>query len=156
METVNVNEPEKYQPQKHYEDSLAFLKQTSKTVIHDTVDGHQSGVSLAVAIDLLMPCHWDFVGVLVIILKAIGGNLHPEKPLTCCMRNIKLSPLYDRMKVISDTLNVFLKDEKTTKDIDRDILASLGEITPVKRWLVASLDKTIRLHLSLPFNVDLL
>jgi hypothetical protein len=34
-------------------------------------------------------------------------------------------------------------------------LASLGAVTPVKRWLAASLDKTIKLHLSLPFEIDL-
>jgi hypothetical protein len=107
------------------------------------------------AIDLLMPCHWDFVGGLVIILKAIGGDLHPDKPFACCARNIKLSPLCDRLKIISNTLRAFWKGKKTTKNVDRDILASLGKATPVKRWLAASFDKTIRLHLSLPFEMDL-
>jgi hypothetical protein len=32
-------------------------------------------------------------------------------------------------------------------DIDRRVLASLGAAAPVKRWLAASLDKTIRLQL---------
>jgi len=144
-----------YQPEMFYEKDSTFLKQTKKTVMNDTLDGHKSGVSLAKAIDLLMPCHWDFVGGLVIILKAIGGDLHPDKPLACCARNIKLSPLCDRMRIISDTLNVFWKSKKTTKKVDHDLLAALGTVTPVKRWLAASLDKTIRLHLSLPFEVDL-
>ncbi len=155
IDPVGLSEPDTYQPEKYYEDNLAFLKKTKKTIIHDTVDGHESGVSLAIAIDLLMPCHWDFVGGLVIILKAIGGDLHPKKPLACCMRNIKLSLLCDRMRAISNTLNVFGNGNKASKNIDCDILASLGETTPVKRWLAASLDKTIRLHLSLPFDTDL-
>lgn len=139
----------------YYKDELTFLEQTKKTIIHDTLDGRKSEVSLAMAIDMLMPCHWDFVGVLVIILKAIGGDLHPARPLTCCSRNIKLSPLCDRMKIISNTLGAFWKGKKTAKKIDRDILISLGQATPVKCWLAASLDKTIRLHLSLPFDTDL-
>jgi hypothetical protein len=139
----------------HYKDNAAFLKQTRETIIHDTVDGHQSGVSLAYVIDLFMPCHWDFVGALVIILKAIGGDLHPARPFACCMRNIYLSPLCEKLKMISNTLGVFWKDEKTNQNIEREILTVLGEVTPVKRWLVASLDKTIRLHLSLPFGIDL-
>ena len=139
----------------YYKDDLTFLEQTKKTIIHDTLDGLKSEVSLAMAIDMLMPCHWDFVGGLVIILKAIGGDLYPAKPFACCARNIKLSPLWDRLWAISNTLRVFWKDEKTAKNIDRDFLASLGETTPVKRWLAASLDKTIRLHLSLPFDTDL-
>ncbi len=107
------------------------------------------------AIDLLMPCHWDFVGGLVIILKAIGGDLHPARPYACCARNLKLSPLCDRLRTISNTLSSFWKGEKVAKNIDRDVLASLGAATPIKRWLAASLDKTIRLHLSLPCEIDL-
>lgn len=139
----------------YYKDDLAFLQQTRHTIIHDTVDGRKSKVSLAMAIDLLMPCHWDFVGGLIIILKAIGGDLHPDKPFACCARNIKLSPLCDRLKIISNTLRAFWKGKKTTKNIDRHIMPSLGEVTAVKRWLAASLDKTIRLHLTLPFEIDL-
>jgi len=139
----------------YYKDDSAFLQQTSKTIIHDTVDGRKSKVSLAMAIDLLMPCHWDFAGGLIIILKAIGGDLHPDKPFACCARNIKLSPLCDRLKIISNTLSTFWKGKKTINNIDRGILASLGKATPAKRWLAASLDKTIRLHLSLPFEIDL-
>jgi hypothetical protein len=139
----------------YYKDDLTFLEPTKKTIIHDTLDGRKSKVSLAMAIDMLMPCHWDFVGGLFIILKAIGGDLHPARPFACCARNIKLSPLCDRLWTISNTLRAFWKDKEATENIDRDILRSLGEPTPVKRWLAASLDKTIRLHLSLPFEIDL-
>ena len=155
METTDVNEPETYQPEKYYEKDSAFLEKTRKTIINDTVDGHKSGVSLAIAIDLLMPCHWDFARSVATILKAIGGNLHPDKPLACCIRNIKLTPLCERVTAISDTLQTFWKGEETAKDIDLDIISILGEPTPEKRWLAASLDKTIRLHLSLPFEMDL-
>ena len=107
-------------------------------------------MSLAMAIDMLAPCNWNFVGGIVTLLKAIGGDLHPERPYVCHQRNLKLSPLCDRMKTISNTLGAFWKGEETDETIDRDILASLGEATPVKRWLAASLDKTIRLQLEAP------
>lgn len=139
----------------YYKDNLTFLEQTKETIIHDTVDGRESKVSLAMAIDMLMPCHWDFVGALVIVLKAIGGDLHPAKAYACCARNLKLSPLCDRLRMISNTLRAFWKGEKTADNMDSCLLASLGETTPVKRWLAASLDKTIRLHLSMPFETDL-
>ncbi|HIJ52307.1 MAG TPA: hypothetical protein HPP66_04035 [Planctomycetes bacterium] len=139
----------------YYKDNLTFLEQTKKTIIHDTLDGRKSKVSLAMAIDMFMPCHWDFVGGLVIILKAIGGDLHPAKPYACCARNLKLSPLCDRLRMISNTLRAFWKGEKTAENIDSRLLASLGAATPVKRWLAAFLDKTIKLHLSLPFEIDL-
>jgi hypothetical protein len=155
LDLGDYSEPGAKPAGEYYRDDLTFLEQTKKTIIHDTLDGRKSEVSLAMAIDMLMPCHWDFVGGLVIILKAIGGDLDPDKPFACCARNIKLSPLCDRMRIISNTLNAFWKDEKTVDDIDSHLLASLGAVTPVKRWLAASLDKTIKLHLSLPFEIDL-
>ncbi len=138
----------------HDQDDSIFLQQTRETTIHDTVDGRDSRISLAYAVDLLMPCGWDFVGSLVTILKAIGGDLHPDRPVACCARNLKLSPPCGRLRAISNTLHVFWKGE-TKEGIDRKILRLLAAPTPVKRWLTASLDKTIRLHLEQPFEMDL-
>jgi hypothetical protein len=134
----------------YYKDEAKFVQHTKETIIHDTVDGREAKMSLAMAIDMLEPCNWDFVGSIVTLLKAIGGELRPERPYVCHQRNLKLSPLCDRMKTISNTLGVFWRDEETDETIDRDILASLGEATAVKRWLAASLDKTIRLQLEAP------
>jgi len=131
----------------HYKDSLNFVKKTVETVIHDTIDGQKAKISLAIAIDMLEPCNWDFVGAIVTLLKAIGGDLNPARPYACHQRNIKLSPLRDRLKTISNTLGAFWKSEEKAENIDSDILASLGSLTPVKRWLAASLDKTIKLQL---------
>lgn len=131
----------------HYKDEAPFSEQTRATIIHDTVDGQKARISLGLAIDLLMPCHWDFVGALVIILKAIGGDLNPERPFTCCSRNLQLSPLCNRLRTISNTLRVFWTGKTPPGHVDRRILASLGAATPVKHWLAASLDKTIRLQL---------
>ncbi|MHC4085438.1 MAG: hypothetical protein ACYSWZ_23285 [Planctomycetota bacterium] len=131
----------------YYKDKSEFVQQTKETIIHDTVDGQEAKMSLAMAIDMLEPCNWDFVGSIVTLLKVIGGELRPERPYVCHQRNLKLSPLCDRLVTISNTLGVFWRDEETDEPIDRDILASLGEATEVKRWLAASLDKTIRLQL---------
>jgi hypothetical protein len=131
----------------YYKDNQAFLQQTAETIIHDTVDGRKAKISLAMAIDMLEPCNWDFVGSVVTILKAIGGDLNPARPYACHQRNIELSPLRDRLRIISNTLGIFWKPEEKASEIDNDVLASLGALTPVKRWLAASFDKTIRLQL---------
>jgi hypothetical protein len=52
--------------------------------------------------------------------------------------------------MISNTFGVFWKTEKPTENIDRAILASLGRATDIKRWLTASMDKTMRLQLETP------
>ena len=125
-------------------------KAIQTTIIHDTVDGRKAKISLAMAIDMLEPCNWDFVGAVVTLLKAIGGELHPERPYVCHARNLRLSPLFDRLGIISNTLGVFWKDNEPGENIDRDLFASLGEAAPAKRWLAASMDKTIRLQLQAP------
>lgn len=147
LDIGDYGEPGAHPAGEHYRDDETFLEQTKDTIIHDTVDGRKAKISLAMAIDLLEPCHWDFVGGLVIILKAIGGDLHPDKPYACCARNLKLSPLCSRMKTISNTLRIFWKGSRAIKNMDRELLALLGAAIPVKRWLAASLDKTIRLQL---------
>lgn len=106
-------------------------------------------MSLAMAIDLFQPCNWNFAGNLVIILKAIDGDRHPDKPFAPCSLNARLTPLRDRMRIISNSLRAFCKGSEEKQDVDGDILTLLGTITPVKHWLAASLDKTIRLQLGL-------
>jgi len=139
-----------------YQDTPKFLQQTRKTIIHDTVAGQKAEISLAMAIDLLMPCHWDFVGALCTTLKAIDGQLHPAEPLTCCSRNLHLNPLYDRLKIISETLDFYWRYTAAPIRKDPRILASLGPLTPVKRWLAASFDKTIRYQLAGEFPLSLI
>jgi len=150
LDLGDYGEPGAHPVGEHYKDSAEFLERTKEIMIHDTVDGREARMSLAMAIDMLMPCNWDFVGSIVTLLKAIGGGLYPERPYVCHSRNLKLSPLCDRLRIVSNTLGVFWKDEETDEPIDRDILASLGEVTEVKRWLAASLDKTIRSQLEAP------
>jgi hypothetical protein len=148
-------EPAESSPGHHYRRQPDFLRRTQQTIIHDTLDGKDSRVSLAMAIDLFMPCHWDFVGALTVILGAIGGNLHPDRPFACCARNVRLSPLCDRVRTIADTMKVFWKGRKAGPNTDRRILQYLSEPTPEKRWLAASLYKTIQIQLTLPFEIDL-
>jgi hypothetical protein len=105
------------------------------------------GFSLGLAIDLLWTCHWNFVENLQIVLEVIGGNLEPARPFAACAWNIGLLPIRPRMRVISDTLKVFCGDAESVKEIDRDVLSLLGEPTEEKKWLAASLGKTIRLQL---------
>jgi hypothetical protein len=135
-------------PESYYKDNLDYLRKTREIIIHDTVEGQKAEMSLAIAIDLIMPCHWDFVGYLCAILKAINGQLAPAKPLTCCARNLYLSPLFDKLKTISDTLGAYCHNREIQGNIDRNIYTLLGEKTAVKCWLTASLDKTIRYQLN--------
>ncbi len=136
----------------HYKEDSTFLEQTKETIIHDTVDGRKAEISLAIAIDLLQPCNWNFVGNLAIILKVVGGDLYPKRPFAHCARNILLIPLGDRLKIISNTLGAFWQAKQPQGNIDSNILGLLGANTTVKCWLAASLDKTIRLQLD-PVNV---
>ena len=134
----------------HYREHEDFWRTTVRTIMHDTEDGDEADLSLGLAIDMLMPCHWRFVENLRIVLDAIGGKLRTEHPFAACGRNIVLLPSRRQMEVVSDTLRVFCGDAEADQETDRGILAALGAPTEVKRWLAASLDKTIRLQLSPP------
>lgn len=134
----------------HYSEHADFWLRTVRTIVHDTENGSEAELSLGLAIDMLWPCHWKFVDNLQIVLEAIGGRLHPEEPFAACGRNITLLPIRDRMEIVSNTLKVFCNDPQVNRNVDKEMLALLGEPTPVKRWLAASLDKTIRLQLNPP------
>jgi hypothetical protein len=137
----------------HYKEHEDFWLTTVRTIIHDTENGDAADLSLALAIDMLWPCHWRFVENLGIVLNAIGGKLNSEKPFAACGRNIHLLPIRRRMEMVSNTLRVFCGDPESDQEVDRDLLVLLGKPTKVKKWLAASLDKTIRLQLSPPAEV---
>jgi hypothetical protein len=134
----------------YYQGQGEFWLTTVRTVIHDTVDGDDAGISLGTAIDMLWPCHWRFVGNLRIVLEAIDGNLHPDTPFAACGRNIALLPIRRRMEIVSNTLGAFCGDPEADHELDMEILAVLGEPTEEKKWLAASLNKTMRLQMNPP------
>ncbi|HPP03088.1 MAG TPA: hypothetical protein PLX83_21115 [bacterium] len=138
------------QPYLEHED---FWQATVRTLLHDTVDGCPAVLSLGLAIDMLWPCHWRFSENLRIVLGAIGGSLHPEQPFTACGRNIACTPLRRQMETISNTLRVFASGADTNQEMHAAILVILGVPTETKRWLAASLDKTIRLQLDPPPDI---
>jgi hypothetical protein len=111
--------------------------------------GEQTVLSLAMAIDMLQPCHWDYVQNLETVLGVIGGDPTPRRPFAFCARNIKLSPIRERMKTVSRTLQVFCQGRLPDDDVDAGLLASLGEPSGERQWLASSLDKTIRLQMDL-------
>lgn len=126
---------------------------TVRTTIQDTLDGAEARLSLALAIDMLWPCHWRFLDNLRLVLAAIGGDLEPEEPFAACGRNISLRPGRPRLEIVCRTLRAFCGFSSAEGRIDPDLLEQLGEPTPSKRWLAASLEKTIRLQLAPPAKV---
>lgn len=135
----------------HYKEHQDFWRQTVETIPFEELQGMDGeDFSLAFAIDMLWTCNWNFEENLQIVLEVIGGKLKPERPFAACSWNITLSPMRPRMKVVSNTLKVFCGASESDKEIDRDVLSLLGEPTEEKKWLAASLDKTIRLQLSPP------
>ncbi len=133
----------------HLAKDAEFRELTMSAMIRDHVDGQPAAISLAAAIDHLEACHWEFIGNLVIVLNAIAGDLAPSRPYATCGRNISLNPIRPRMKQIADTLRSFWDEPFATVVTDASILDFLGDKTPQKRWLAASLDKTIRLQFGL-------
>lgn len=131
-----------------YEQHEDFWLTTVRTMIRDTAGGEEAALSLGLAIDMLWPCHRDFAKNLQVVMDAIGGNLHPRRPFAACGRNLAQVANRGRLEEVSMTLGVFCGDAEASDRVDRGVLEALGAPSPVKRWLAASLDKTIRLQLS--------
>lgn len=136
-----------HQCPEQYKEHEEFWRTTARTIIHDTENGEDANLSLALAIDMLWPCHWRFVENLRIVLNAIGGKLESKTPFAACGRNITLLAIRPQLEIVSDTLRVFCGLAKTCQKVDKGLLAQLGKPTEAKKWLAASLDKTIRLQL---------
>lgn len=137
----------------HYKEHEHFWLATVRTMIHDTEGGDEADLSLGLAIDMLWPCHWNFVQNLQIVIEAIGGKLSPDEPFAACGRNIALLPIRDKMQAVSSTLRDFYGDSDIKGGVDARLMAILGTKTKEKRWLAASLDKTIRLQLNPPLGL---
>ncbi|UCF66988.1 MAG: hypothetical protein JSV80_14560, partial [Acidobacteriota bacterium] len=133
----------------YYREHEAFWRQTLQMRIHDTVNGEAADLSLAVAIDLMFPCNWNFVDNLEVVLGAIGGALYSAQPLAVCARNISHAPIRERMHTVCRTLQCSLENQRSESNVDNTLLELSGDLTAPQKWLVASLDKTIRLQLGL-------
>jgi len=123
---------------------------TARTIIRDTHDGHSAPLPLGLAIDMLWPCHWDFVANLELVLGAIGGDLDPGRPFAACGRNIDLLPDRSHYSLVCRTLQSFTDASQTDAETDPQVLELLGASSPEKRWLAATLEKTIRMQLDPP------
>ncbi|MEW8587115.1 MAG: hypothetical protein AB2531_15230, partial [Candidatus Thiodiazotropha sp.] len=97
--------------------------------------------------------HWNFAENLQIVLEAIGGKLNTDTPFSACGRNISLVPIRGRMETISNTLMAFCGTLESGQDVDKELLELLGKQAEEKRWLAASLAKTIRLQLNPPADL---
>jgi hypothetical protein len=133
-----------------YAEHEAFWRATVHTIVRDAQDGNDAPLSLGLAIDMLWPCHWNFLGNLEIVLDAIGLELDPERPFAACGRNIGRLPNRHRFERISRTLQAFAGETQSAGDEDDRLVALLGTPSPEKQWLARSLDKTIRLQLDPP------
>ncbi len=133
-----------------YAEHEDFWLTTVRTILHDTDAGDEAPLSLGLAIDMLMPCHRTFVENLELVLNAIGGDLRPRRPFAACGRNIARAVDSARMEQVSEALGAFCGEEEPGTGVDREVLEALGPPSPDKRWLAASLRKTIRLQLDPP------
>ncbi len=135
-----------------YRENEDLWRATVETTLLDTVDGERAELSLALAIDMLMPCHWRFDENVRLVLAAIGGDLAPSSAFAACARNLRLVPNRQQLELACVTLRAFCGDSAPHEG-DETLMAALGESTPARQWLVASLEKTIRLQLDPPADV---
>ena len=133
-------------------------RKTVDTILHESAEDHldeggyitregylvSANISLAVAIDMLWPCNWNFEENVLTVLEAIGGKSVLARPYAACARNIRRAPIRPKMVDLCHSLNAYGNDEY---DEESPIHRRLGSVSPAKRWLSRSLAKTIKLQL---------
>jgi hypothetical protein len=124
-----------------------FRQRTMRVLIRNTENGRPCEISLGQAIDALTGCSWNFIENLRNILGAIGGEVHPLSPLALHACNLTLNPACARLRTVASAMRAFGNAQAPSGGSAQAILAVLGESTAVKRWLAASLAKTILLQL---------
>jgi len=139
-----------------YKEHEGYWLATVRTIMHDTNDGAAADLPLGLAIDMLWPCHRTFVENLRVVLEAIGGKLDAARPFAACARNMSTTANRERMEVVCKVLRVFCGLGEAGGEADAEMLAVFGEPTETKRWLAASLDKTIRMQLDPPAELQAL
>jgi hypothetical protein len=122
---------------------------TRRTLIQEDPESPDPGLSLAVAIDMLMPCNWNFPHNLRIVLRAIGGVLISDEPFAACGRNIVLNPVREPMRLTANALDQFCGAGRQGEPVDPQVLDALGEPTPQKAGLALALSRRIRSQLRL-------
>lgn len=141
-----------------YKDDEELWHETVHTVLHErsehldeegfiAKEGYleSADISLAIAIDMLWPCNWNFETNLCTVLEAIGGQLTLRRPFAACARNIRKAPLLHQMEGLCRVLDAYGVDEQRGKLLS--VHRRLGVATPEKKWLTCSLAKTIRMQL---------
>ena len=141
-----------------YRDVETFWRTTVQTIVRDERPAEpeeamlylaHADLSLAIAIDMLMPCNWNFVENLHTLLAAIGGQLELRAPFAACARNARRAPVRPRMIELCRALHAYGSGVDNPTPLVREIGPRLGSITPARNWLVNSLAKTIRLQLDI-------
>lgn len=141
-----------------YKDDEGFWRETVDTILHERSEnldkegyiaeegyGESADISLATAIDMLWPCNWNFEANLYTVLEAIGGQLVLRRPFAACARNIRRAPVLYEMEELCRTLDTYGVDEQSG---DLPLLHQrLGIVSCERKWLAASLAKTIRMQL---------
>lgn len=98
-----------------------------------------------------MPCHWNFPENLKTVLKAVGGDLYPEKPLITCGRYNSFISDRPQLERVCEILKNYCKQTGSLGEFE-PVLS--GDFSPEKKWLAASLEKTIRLQMDPPCDIQ--
>ena len=141
-----------------FKDDEVLWRKTVDTILQETSKSHldeggyiskegyltSANISLAVAIDMLWPCNWNFEKNVLTVLESIGGKTKFERPYAACARNICRVPIRSELEELADSLEGYGTGEFDDRS---PIHRRLGSSSVEKRWLSRSLAKTIRLQL---------
>jgi len=136
----------------YFADSLDLLARarSQRLQVRPEVDGQVQEHSLAFVIGFLNPCNKFYFQFLLALLKVLDAPDEDRVLPSPFCGNISQGRHRRYYRAINAFRQYLGKPPEGSLPGDEAILAQLGEPTAVKRWLVASLEKTLREQV-LPF-----
>jgi len=129
---------------------LEFYRQTMNVTLEELNNDLLGEMNLGKLIDLYFLCNWNYKENLISILQVINGNTQSIRDIVVCSLQFDKHPSFNEFLSVKKALRAYWDEdyrsqfsEQNFKSIDSDVRETLGVKTPIKIWLVRSLEKTL-------------
>jgi len=131
-------------------EDLEFYRQTVSVKLDELSNDLLGEMNLGKLIDLQFLCNWNYKVNLLSILQVIDGSIKSTKNIVICSLRFEEHPNFNEFLCMKKSLRAYWDEEyhnalpiQNCDTIDSDIRQELGVQSPIKIWLVRSLERTL-------------
>lgn len=121
-----------------------WVEEAGSPIAHALLDGEEAPLALLAH----HPCAYTLFWNLGLLAQSIGNGERPS--VLVCIPSLRVARVVDpgrlhTLRATGESLARWLKERPAASGLDERVYALLGERDPVRRWLVASLYKSLKL-----------